>query len=528
MAGHDGYALQADQEAGDTDGACPVFLHNFDAPVYPNAPRIKVVGSTQQPGFGIGDECHYYGLRGDSQLELACVLRNDAMDRFLNDFGGEVWAETASTGNPAVILFRTPAGGRIMVSDLRTVNRLPEPSGVEGPAIQVFINGLGLGTTVFGKFIRTYPAYEAFIETVRTLAAQYPGLATVERIGHSTKNRDMWVLKVGAASNERAVLMSTAIHSLEWGPTYGALRMVRSLLHECQAQSVYAREVLGNRQLWWVLCANPDGWETRDQEALGINLNRNFPAPPAGANEGGGLRWDAYNKKFNPVSERTEREFGPAPGSEAETQTLMHLLRNGNRDFATMADFHETTAPCSFYHQKESEDGNIHDMPYHLELIEDAAAVSNSRFWANANVMAYGAAHSDPTTYRVGPYESITRLVPSTTAGWQGYAANLGLKTPLVEAAGCDCTHYQTIRRTDYAALVIEQILAAEEGRLLRNPWGQERQVTVTIHRPVLRVRCRIYDANDVLVKEWIEDNPDQIVHVIPPGGWLRLKYIPE
>ena len=525
MAAVDGCALESGWETGCSERTESVFLHNMEAPVFPDAPRIRVVGSADSPGFGEGDECHFYHRQPDGRIGWRCLRVDDRFKGFVKAWGGHVWAVGAGSGHVAVVVFRTRLGGRITLLDLDTVNRFPEASGVEGIAIQILLNALGVGSSIFGKFLRAVPDYEGFVETVRALSAKYPGSATMERIGRSTKNRDMWILKLGMGEDDRAVLFSTAIHSLEWGPTYGVLRLIRFLLHECSEKSAYAREVLGNRQLWWVLCANPDGWETRDQEALGINLNRNFPGPLWEKCRPGDLHWDAYNRKFGLVHADALKDRGPAPGSEAETRTLMNLLRREKNNIAVVADFHETTAPCSFYHQYEMPDGAIPDMAYHRELIQDACGVSNGRFCSNANVMAYGNAHSDPTTYQVREFVHLDRLVPSSVCGWQSYAAARGLRAPLVEAAGCDCTHYQTIRRTEYAALAAEQILAAEQGRLRRNPFGEERRVKLSIHRNVASASCRIYDATDALIDESCEAHPKCIVRMIPPGGWLRLQY---
>jgi len=525
MAALDGCALEPGWEPGSGERTETVFLHNMEAPIFPDAPRIRVVDSVCFPGFSHGDECHFYHRGPDGDVGLRRLRVDDRFKRFLSAWGGRVWAVGAQSGDAAIIVFSTRLGGRITLLDLDAVNRLPEASGVEGVAIQILLNALGVGSSIFGKFLRAIPDYEEFVERVRALVAKYPGCAGMERIGRSTKNRDMWILKLGIGENDRAVLFSTAIHSLEWGPTYGMLRLVRFLLHECSEKSAYAGEVLGSHSLWWVLCANPDGWETRDQEALGVNLNRNFPGPAWENRTGEGLRWDAYNKRFSAMQLGDFKAWGTAPGSEAETRTLMDLLRRERKGIVVLADFHETTAPCSFYHQYETPDGAIPDMAYHRELIQDACAVSNGRFWSNANVMAYGDALSDPTTYQVREFVHLDRLLPTSIAGWQSYAAASGLRAPLVEAAGCDCTHYQTIRRTEYAALIAEQILAAEEGRLLRNPLGEERKVKLNIRRNVASATCRIYDAAGALIEESCEARPKRVVRVIPPGGRLRLQY---
>ena len=80
------------------------------------------------------------------------------------------------------------------------------------------------------------------------------------------------------------------------------------------------------------------------------------------------------------------------------------------------------------------------------------------------------------------------------------------------------------MRRTEFAAQVAEQVLAQEEGRLYRNPWGCVQEVTMPLHRRPAAVRCRLYDAAGSLIEETIEQQPARIVRSVPPGGCLRLR----
>lgn len=88
-----------------------------------------------------------------------------------------------------------------------------------------------------------------------------------------------------------------------------------------------------------------------------------------------------------------------------------------------------------------------------------------------------------------------------------------------------DGTHYRTIRRTEYAAQVAEQVLAAELGRLYRNPLGEDRTVTLELHRRPEQVECRLYDAAGKQVESTQETAPERITRVVPADGCLRLRY---
>jgi hypothetical protein len=80
------------------------------------------------------------------------------------------------------------------------------------------------------------------------------------------------------------------------------------------------------------------------------------------------------------------------------------------------------------------------------------------------------------------------------------------------------------VRRTEFAAQVAEQVLAIEEGRLYRNPWGCAREVSMVLNRRPARVCCRLYDAAGSLLEETVETQPARIVRSVPPGGCLRVR----
>jgi hypothetical protein len=473
-------------------------------------------------GFACGDAVHAYGPDEAGDLSLCMLARDEALARFEAAENAVTWGVSESSGRAALLAVRTPAGGDITVMDLRAADRAPEPSGAETPATQILLNGLGFGTAVFGKFVCAYRRYDEFVGAAASLAAAHPKLATLERIGVSAAGLPLWVLKIGKAALRSPVLMSCGIHPLEWAPAYGVLRYARFLLRQCAAGTPYARAALGERQLWWVLCACPDGWETRDQQVSGVNLNRNFPGSWEHCVPGARI-WDSYNRRFGPGDADPFVARGPAAGSQPEARALMGLL-DAAGGAAAMADFHETTAPDSFIHQHEEPDGTIADLAYHRELVEGVAGVFSGRFYGHTNLVAYRPALTDFDTYRPRLFESLARLVPGAQSGWQQYAAARGARAVVVESAGSDCTHYHTIRRTEYAALVAEQVLFAQEGRIVRNPFGVERVFSLRLHRRPGRVHCRVYDAADQPVEEHRIETPTACECRVPGNGWARLE----
>jgi len=520
MARTGGLALRTDRELGSESGALSVMRSYMEAPVYPCAPRVRIEArATAGAGLAAGDEVHLYGRDGDA-LVLRGLVRDDALERFISDHQAILWGRTTGRGLGALLTVPTRAGGEVTVMDLAAVDRAPEPSAVETLASQLLLGALGASAVTFGRFLVAYRGYEHYVQRVRELAADYARFASVEEVGRSLSGRDIWLMKVALDPGAPPVLLTCGIHPLEWSTHYGVLRYVRFLLQECREDTPYARSLLGGRQLWWVLCACPDGWESRDQQ---FNVNRNFP---------GGWRraieretyWDAYNRCFRPARGEPVAAFGPHPGSQPETQALMGLLERRPR-VSMVADFHETTAFDSFLHQYELPDGAIPELAHALELVEGFGHAFNGRFYAHGPVMAYGACLKDFSTFSFRAARVEERLVPNDVSEWVGYAVRSGRRAVVVECAGADCTHYQTIRRTECAAQAAEQALACETGRLVRNPWGQDAQVELSPHRRPGRAVCRLHGEDGRQVDEYREDSPRTLKAVVPAGGFLRVEY---
>lgn len=473
MAARDGCALSLVRERGSCAGAVQVFHRRMSADVYPAAPCVRVTADVpESSGFAAGDCFHFYH-GSDGEPALHTIARDDALDAFAHAESMQTWAVSRESGNAALMTAATTRGGRITLMDLNAVDRLPEPSGVETLATHLFLSALGVTRPTFGKFVTACESYDAFVSVVRTLAARYPSLARVEPIGTSVGGRTLYVLKIqpdGCAApaspasrrhtpdSPSVVLFTTCIHPLEWAPAYGVLRYCRFVLDACAQRGPSA---LAGRRLWWVLSACPDGWETRDQQPSGVNLNRNFPGSWERCLPGEQY-WDACNGRFSPADSDPLTARGPAAGSQPETQALMRLLDEADAPAVTLADFHETTAPDSFLHQHESPDGAIPHLAWHCALVRRLARAFNGRFYANANVLAYRPGLSDFATYRFGPLRGLERLTPNDQCGWIGYALARGARALVVESAGSDCTHYQTIRRTEYAALAADCVLRAD------------------------------------------------------------------
>ena len=92
-------------------------------------------------------------------------------------------------------------------------------------------------------------AYEELTDTLRTLAEEAPSLCTLESIGKSYEERDIWLLTVtnietGDHLDKPGFLIEANIHSMEWTGCTAALHLVRPLLRLRRADR-HAAHVVG-------------------------------------------------------------------------------------------------------------------------------------------------------------------------------------------------------------------------------------------------------------------------------------------
>src|SRR5215210_2213909 len=194
------------------------------------------------------------------------------------------------------------------------------------------------------------------------LANRYRGITKLETIGHTNNGVPIYAMKVtkGARVHKDgkrpAVLYSALQHAREWLAGETERRTLRLFLDNYgrngtalgtdgqPVEGVSSRELtnlVDTRELWFVLVANPDGYDftftpenrlwrknLRDNDGDGqitavdgVDLNRNF------AYKWG---WDNEGSSPDPSSE-TYR--GPAPNSEPETRALDRLFRRVGFEF---------------------------------------------------------------------------------------------------------------------------------------------------------------------------------------------------
>jgi hypothetical protein len=183
------------------------------------------------------------------------------------------------------------------------------------------------------------------------IARQNPQLVKLVVLGETYQGREILAVKVtqgarGIRDGSRpAVLYSSLQHAREWISVEVNRRLLHHFIDGWRADDPEIRDLLRNRELWFVLVANPDGYQyTFDVERLwrknlrdndgdkqitradGVDPNRNFPE-----------HWK-YDEEGSSSQISSETYRGPAPASEPETQAMMSLFDRVR--FAFQVNFH--------------------------------------------------------------------------------------------------------------------------------------------------------------------------------------------
>ncbi|MQA64132.1 MAG: zinc carboxypeptidase [Actinophytocola sp.] len=171
------------------------------------------------------------------------------------------------------------------------------------------------------------------------IAKKNPQLAKLKVLGTSHQGREIIGLKLTQSAREvpdgsrPAVLYSATQHAREWISTEVNRRTLHHFIDRWRANDKEIKNLLKSTELWFVLVANPDGYQyTFDNERLwrknlrdndgdgqvssadGVDPNRNF-------DEHFGYDEEGSSSQF---ASQTYR--GPSPASEPETVAMQGLL----------------------------------------------------------------------------------------------------------------------------------------------------------------------------------------------------------
>ena len=183
------------------------------------------------------------------------------------------------------------------------------------------------------------------------LAVSHPNLCSQKvSIGNSIEGRSLWMVKisdnVSQQENEPELLYTGLHHAREPLSMETVLVFMNDLL-DGYGSDPEATFLINERQLYFVPCVNPDGYERNWQTnpnggglwrknrrvngdgTIGVDLNRNYT-----------IGWNAPNGG-NSQSTSSETYRGPAPLSEPETQALDALAQTHN--FVQVMNCHSYT-----------------------------------------------------------------------------------------------------------------------------------------------------------------------------------------
>ncbi len=197
---------------------------------------------------------------------------------------------------------------------------------------------------------RSYDQPGGIRDEVYQIAQRNSRIVKLEVIGHTLQNREIIALKVTKDANRTtdgtrpAVLYSAAQHAREWI----SVEVNRRLLHyfvDNYSKDAKVTNLVNARELWFVLVANPDGYQyTFDTERLwrknlrdndgdgqitqadGVDPNRNLAEHWNYDGEGSSAHFSADDYR------------GTGPASEPETQAMQGLL--DRLRFKFMVNYH--------------------------------------------------------------------------------------------------------------------------------------------------------------------------------------------
>ncbi|WP_223165692.1 M14 family metallopeptidase [Lentzea indica] len=172
-----------------------------------------------------------------------------------------------------------------------------------------------------------------------TLARNNQNLVKLEVLGKTAQGREIIALKVTQGANGQrdgsrpAVLYSSTQHAREWISTEVNRRLLNHYVNRFKADDQEIKDLLKKTELWFVLVANPDGYQySFDTERLwrknlrdndgngqitvgdGVDPNRNFD------------EHFNYDNEGSSSATASETYRGPGAASEPETKAMQGLL----------------------------------------------------------------------------------------------------------------------------------------------------------------------------------------------------------
>ena len=186
---------------------------------------------------------------------------------------------------------------------------------------------------------RSWDEPGGFRDQMYAAASNNRGVAKLVQLGTTYEGRELLALRLTAGARgvpdgrRPAVLYSSTQHAREWIANEVNRRLMNWYIDRWRAEDPEIKQLLETTELWFILVANPDGYEyTFDVERLwrknlrdnnndgeitigdGVDPNRNFP------------NHFNYDEEGSSSITSSETYRGPAAVSEPETRAMKDLL----------------------------------------------------------------------------------------------------------------------------------------------------------------------------------------------------------
>ena len=311
-----------------------------------------------------------------------------------------------------------------------------------------------------------YYTLDEAIQRLDDIHDEYPQFVSEKfSLGQTFEGRDIWAIKISnnpnLDENEPEVLFTGMHHSREPMSFMNLYYYIYWLLENYEINDE-ARNIIDNRELWFVPIVNPDGYEynrsiapngggmqrknmreTCNGSADGIDPNRNY-----------GYMWglDDQGSSSNPCSE-TYR--GTSPFSESETQAIKSFVEQ--RDFKIAMNYHSYSNlliyPFGYSYENNMDQDDLNTF---IEYAQDMTQYNNY-VWGTGPDILYPV-NGEACDWMYGEH-GIFAYTPEVGNSSDGFWPPTNRIVPLAEE-----NLYPNIRTALYAGALVSSIVNVEAG----------------------------------------------------------------
>lgn len=191
-----------------------------------------------------------------------------------------------------------------------------------------------------------HPSYDEITEKMKELSETYNGFMTLESIGKSVKERELWLMRVGFEDEEvvdkKHILYIANMHGDEITGRELMLMLIEELGERYVNEDNEVLSLLDQMVIHILPSMNPDGAERkRRANANWVDLNRDFPD------------W-------------TRGNANTTDGREPEVQAVMNYYKRYH--FSLSANFHGGAQVVNYPWDNSSDEGKLEDFLKQLSL----------------------------------------------------------------------------------------------------------------------------------------------------------------